>query len=107
LKTMYINSREEYIYSRDNIFILACCVLGLTPVREGWMKISEQICQEIEGQLLGGTLLPGDTVDENELAARYKVSRTPVREAMLRLQAQGLLTSLPRGGMVVAKMDVQ
>src|SRR5690606_4997944 len=51
--------------------------------------------------------LPGDQVDEGELAARYEVSRTPVREALLQLQAQGLLTSLSRGGMVVAKMDVQ
>ena len=71
------------------------------------MKVSDRIRREIEGQLLGGTLLPGDQVDEAELAARYKVSRTPVREALLQLQAQGLLTSLSRGGMVVAKMDVQ
>lgn len=71
------------------------------------MKVSDRIRQEIEGLLLGGTWLPGDQVDEAELAARYKVSRTPVRDALLQLQAQGLLTSLPRGGMVVAKMDVQ
>ena len=71
------------------------------------MKVSDRIRHEIEQQLLGGTLLPGDAVDEVELAARYKVSRTPVREALLQLQAQGLLASLSRGGMVVAKMDVQ
>jgi len=71
------------------------------------MKVSDRIRHDIEQQLLGGTLLPGDAVDEAELAARYKVSKTPVREAMLQLQAQGLLTNLPRGGMVVAKMDVQ
>lgn len=71
------------------------------------MKVSDRIRREIEGQLLEGTLLPGDPVDEADLAARYKVSRTPVREALLQLQAQGLLTSLSRGGMVVAKMDVQ
>lgn len=71
------------------------------------MKVSDRIREEIESQLLGGTLLPGDQVDEGELAARYEVSRTPVREALLQLQAQGLLTSLSRGGMVVAKMDVQ
>jgi DNA-binding GntR family transcriptional regulator len=71
------------------------------------MKVSEQIRLEIEAMVRDGGLLPGDPVDEVEWAARYDVSRTPVREALLQLQAQGLLGALPRGGMVVAKMDVQ
>ena len=71
------------------------------------MKVSDQIRESIEQQIRDASLLPGDSVDEAKLAAAYAVSRTPVREALLQLQAQGLLTSLPRGGMVVAKMDVQ
>ncbi|CCJ51064.1 GntR family transcriptional regulator [Bordetella parapertussis] len=71
------------------------------------MKVSDRIRIDIERQLQDGTLLPGDPVDDGKLAAQHNVSRTPVREALLQLQAQGLLTSLPRGGMVVAKMDVQ
>jgi DNA-binding GntR family transcriptional regulator len=62
---------------------------------------------EIEEAIKDGSLLPGESVDEAELALQYDVSRTPVREALLQLQAQGLLTSLPRGGMIVAKMDLQ
>ncbi len=54
-----------------------------------------------------GNLLPGDPVDEFALASQYGVSRTPVREALMLLKAQGLLSSLPRGGMIVAKMDLQ
>ena len=71
------------------------------------MKVSDRIRASIEQQIRDATLLPGDPVDESKLAALHAVSRTPVREALLQLQAQGLLTSLPRGGMVVAKMDVQ
>jgi len=71
------------------------------------MKVSDRIRQSIEQQIREASLLPGDPVDESKLAATHAVSRTPVREALLQLQAQGLLTSLPRGGMVVAKMDVQ
>ena len=71
------------------------------------MKVSDRIRISIEKQIRDSTLLPGDPIDEAKLAAEHSVSRTPVREALLQLQAQGLLTSMPRGGMVVAKMDVQ
>lgn len=71
------------------------------------IKVSEQIRQHVEECIRTGTLLPGDVVDENELIRKFKVSRTPVREALLQLEAQNLLISQPRQGMVVAKMDVQ
>ena len=70
------------------------------------MKAAERIRLSIEESIRDGSLLPGDAVDEQQLMQTYEVSRTPVREALLQLQAQGLLNSLPRGGMVVAKMDV-
>jgi DNA-binding GntR family transcriptional regulator len=71
------------------------------------MKISEQIRSRIEDSISAGRLLPGDPIDESALASEFEVSRTPVREALLQLQAQGWLTSLPRGGMFVAKMTLQ
>jgi DNA-binding GntR family transcriptional regulator len=71
------------------------------------MKVSEQIRIRIEDSISAGRLLPGDPIDESALAAEFEVSRTPVREALLQLQAQGWLTSLPRGGMFVAKMTLQ
>jgi DNA-binding GntR family transcriptional regulator len=51
--------------------------------------------------------LPGDAIDDVALAHHYKVSRTPVREALIQLQAQGILSSTPRGGSMVAKMNLQ
>jgi DNA-binding GntR family transcriptional regulator len=70
------------------------------------MKAAEKIRLAIEEAIGNGSLLPGDIINEAELSARYGVSRTPIREALLQLQAQGMLTSLPRSGMLVAKMDV-
>jgi DNA-binding GntR family transcriptional regulator len=70
------------------------------------MKAAEKIRLAIDEGISTGALLPGEVINEAELSTRYGVSRTPVREALLQLQAQGLLTSLPRGGMVVAKMDL-
>lgn len=72
-----------------------------------FVKASEKIRSEIENAIKDGELLPGESIDEAQLAAQYQVSRTPIREALIQLQAQGMVTSLPRGGMIVAKMDLQ
>jgi DNA-binding GntR family transcriptional regulator len=71
------------------------------------MKAAEQVRQWIEDAIRSGELLPGDAIDEAALMERFQVSRTPVREALLQLQAQSLLQSQPRGGMLVARLDVQ
>src|SRR5690554_12768 len=71
------------------------------------IKTSERIRAAIENDIRAGLLLPGDVIDETALARQFKVSRTPIREALLQLEAQNILISQPRHGMVVAKMDVQ
>lgn len=52
-----------------------------------------------------GRLLPGDRLRETELAARLGVSRTPVREAIRQLEADGLVTHVPRQGATVRQLD--
>lgn len=71
------------------------------------MKASEQIRLHVEEQISSGSWLPGDAVDDLALARQFGVSRTPVREALLQLQAQGWISSQPRGGHAVAKMTLQ
>ena len=51
--------------------------------------------------VLDATLAPGSTASEPELAARLGMSRTPVHEAVLRLQAEGFLRVLPKRGVLV------
>lgn len=75
--------------------------------KQTFVKASERIRTEIEEAIKDGTLLPGESIDEAQLADQYQVSRTPIREALIQLQAQGLVNSLPRGGMIVAKMNLQ
>lgn len=52
----------------------------------------------------GGTFLPGDRLVESELAERFGVSRTPVREALQRLETQGMLRRDGRS-LIVASLD--
>jgi DNA-binding GntR family transcriptional regulator len=67
---------------------------------------SDRIRDSIQARIEAGDLLPGDSVDEERLMTQFGVSRTPVREAMLQLRAEGLITVLPRGGAMVSKLDV-
>jgi DNA-binding GntR family transcriptional regulator len=57
----------------------------------------------LEEAILGGELRPGARLDELSLAERYKVSRTPVREALKHLAAAGLVELRPRQGAIVAR----
>lgn len=79
----------------------------MSSKRSVFTKASDRIRQAIEDAVKDGTMLPGDPIDEAALAELHQVSRTPVREALIQLQVQGIVTSLPRGGMIVAKMDLQ
>ena len=61
----------------------------------------------IENDIFTGRLAPGSSVDEEALAARFSVSRTPVREAMLQLIQTGLIEKHSRKRTAVAKLDVR
>ncbi len=56
-------------------------------------------------EIRNGHLSPGDRLRETELATRFGVSRTPVREAIRQLEADGLVTHLPRVGATVRTLD--
>lgn len=51
------------------------------------------------------TLAPGSPLDETELSARFAMSRTPVREALVRLASEGLITALPNRNTIVSVID--
>jgi DNA-binding GntR family transcriptional regulator len=80
---------------------------ALSKPKKVFLKASERIRGEIERAIRDAEMLPGEPIDEAELARRHEVSRTPIREALLQLEAQGLVTSMPRSGMLVAKMTLQ
>ncbi len=54
-----------------------------------------------------GDYAPGSALNERELAAELGVSRTPVREALLRLRLEGLVRVVPRGGIFVAETSIR
>ncbi len=68
---------------------------------------SEFVYQGLHDSIQQGKLLPGQRVMEVEVAERLKVSRTPVRDAIRRLESEGMLRHESRRGLVVATLDRQ
>jgi DNA-binding GntR family transcriptional regulator len=67
----------------------------------------ERLRAVIESDILSMKLRPGDRLDEAKLAERYGTSRTPVREALRNLSAQGLVEIRPHKGAFVAKFGLR
>lgn len=70
-------------------------------------RASETVRQKLEHEINVGTLRPGDTIDEKSLAARFEISRTPAREAIMQLAASGLVEMRPRHGAVVVSLGAE
>lgn len=70
-------------------------------------RISDRLRQSIEDEIAMGKLLPGCRLDEAELAVRFGVSRTPIREALGLLIGEGVVEARPRRGTVVADVSPQ
>lgn len=64
---------------------------------------TDQLCQQVADEIVRGVLAPGAALDETELARRFAVSRTPVREALRELAASGLVETRAHRGAVVAR----
>jgi GntR family transcriptional regulator, rspAB operon transcriptional repressor len=62
------------------------------------MLLRENVYESLRSDILTCRLAPGDDMREQELAERYAVSRQPVREALLRLEREHLVTVQPRQG---------
>lgn len=61
----------------------------------------------LRSAIVSADLLPGQALSENELAARHSVSRTPVREALIRLADEGLVEVVPQLGTFVSRISVR
>jgi DNA-binding GntR family transcriptional regulator len=84
-------------------------VHGPSPLAKvpGDSSLAERAYGSLRGAIQEGRIRPGDRLTETEVAGWLRMSRTPVREALRRLQAEGVMLHEPRGGLIVAKLDRQ
>jgi DNA-binding GntR family transcriptional regulator len=72
---------------------------------EKHLTLRERILETIRDAIISGALKPGEKVAEPELAERFGISRTPIREAFRQLESEGYLTVIPRKGAVVVSFS--
>jgi DNA-binding GntR family transcriptional regulator len=65
---------------------------------------AERAYRHVKGRILSGTLAGGELISEGEIAVALGISRTPVREAFLRLEAQGWMRLYPKRGALIVPM---
>jgi DNA-binding GntR family transcriptional regulator len=70
------------------------------------LSIREHAYLYLKKMILKGEFKAGDRLIERELAAKLKISRTPIREALFRLESQGFVKTVPRKGVVLSNISV-
>jgi DNA-binding GntR family transcriptional regulator len=69
--------------------------------------LSQSIARSLAEDIISGQLSPGRKLDEQSLAQRFEVSRTPIRDALRELAATRLIEYVPRSGFSVAHVDAE
>src|SRR6266702_3008178 len=68
---------------------------------------AEELRLQLADEIVRGALAPGSPLDETDIARRFNVSRTPVREALRQLAASGLIDARAHRGAVVARPSLE
>ena len=69
---------------------------------DAYLPLRDVVFQTLRGAILKGDLKPGERLMELQLASKLGVSRTPIREALRKLELEGLVNMVPRKGAEVA-----
>lgn len=69
-------------------------------------NFGDQVFEQLKKMIFDGEFRPGNRIIESEVAESIGISRTPVREALHKLEAERLIVRLPKGGYVVKGMSI-
>lgn len=90
--------QREHIQPENGI------ALPMRPIKKE--SLGSRVFEQIKGMILRGEIPPGRRIIETDIALSMGISRTPVREAVHKLGAEGFLTPLPKGGYAVRGLTV-
>ena len=106
MKILFMCYNEKKIPAKKENILLKRRV-GFLDLRSNKKSLSNLVYRDLKEKILKNKLLPGDKLIEMEIASNLGVSRTPVREALKKLEEDGLVTSFPRKSFIVSKISVK
>jgi len=74
---------------------------------DNYKPLREIVFESIRSAIISGVLKPGERLMEVQLAEKLGVSRTPIREAIRKLELEGLVVMMPRKGAYVADLSIK
>lgn len=82
--------------------------MGLSPINlNNYKPLREVVFDALRSAITSGALQPGERIMENQLAEQLRVSRTPVREAIRKLEQEGFVVMVPRRGTYIADISIR
>lgn len=69
------------------------------------ISLREQVYQYLKDSIADGSVRPGDFLDQGQICKRLRVSKTPLRDALIRLEAEGFVSIFPRKGVQINFVD--
>lgn len=82
-------------------------VVNISKAGEEEGSLAEQAYARIKRRIFDFDLMPGDRLSESELAEQIKVSRTPLRQALQRLQHEGFVEAIPKVGWLIPPLSFE
>jgi len=94
------NGESNLNYIRPTVMENRGSILILTSLRE-------QVYQYFREEMQSGSLTPGSSINLNSISRKLGISKTPLRDALIQLEAEGFVSILPRRGVLVNKLTRQ
>lgn len=79
--------------------------MKLKKIQSERRRVSDEVYEQILDAIHNNDITESDRLVQEKLAAELQISRTPVREALLRLEQEGILVTSPRGGFVIHRLS--
>ena len=86
---------------------MAVTIKSLSGIKQTNASLSEDLAARIREDILSGKLTDGSKLTEQTICDKYKVSRTPVREALSKLEVEGLIENIPNRGAFIRGLSAQ